>query len=255
MVERRRTDVGASQDCRFSAGQRYRQWAPDWEVNWSAYQTRVNEDESAEGRFTRNQLVVSSGRPNSRADIRAAVAAAGSTHTRKGITVEDMKVGVAAAMGPSMGALITNVLVRLLVADDPVETRRAAAFLEARRPVWISTVVPVETVCVLMTVYRWSKTQMLAMLHKSTNSRRFAFDAVKPVRRAADVYTSTKTDFSDCLALELARGSDTAKTPQLRIPPLGQCFQNPTSPRMSRWLSFSRQLLYSGTPDPRSRSD
>src|SRR6516162_4896161 len=53
MVERRRTDVGASQDCRFSAGQRrHRQCAPGWEVNWSAYQTRVNEDESAEGRFT-----------------------------------------------------------------------------------------------------------------------------------------------------------------------------------------------------------
>src|SRR5215472_5594876 len=47
MVERWRTDVGASQDCRFSAGQRrHRQGAPDWEVNWSAYQTRVNEDES-----------------------------------------------------------------------------------------------------------------------------------------------------------------------------------------------------------------
>src|SRR5215472_632354 len=53
MVERRRTDVGASQDCRFSAGERrHRQSAPDWEVNGSAYQTRVNEDESAEGRFT-----------------------------------------------------------------------------------------------------------------------------------------------------------------------------------------------------------
>src|SRR5262249_20662836 len=53
MVERRRTDVGASQDCRFSAGQRrHRQCAPGSEVNWSAYQKRVNGDESAEGRFT-----------------------------------------------------------------------------------------------------------------------------------------------------------------------------------------------------------
>src|SRR5215471_9409089 len=51
MVERRRTDVGASQNCRFSASQRrHRQCTPGWEVNWSAYQTRVNEDESAEGR-------------------------------------------------------------------------------------------------------------------------------------------------------------------------------------------------------------
>ena len=44
------------------------------------------------------QLVVSGGRPNSLADIRAAVAAAGPTHTPKPVTVEEMKSGVAAAM-------------------------------------------------------------------------------------------------------------------------------------------------------------
>lgn len=44
------------------------------------------------------QLVVSSGRPNSLADIRAAVAAAGRIHTRKRVTVEDMKSGIAAAI-------------------------------------------------------------------------------------------------------------------------------------------------------------
>lgn len=104
-----------------------------------------------------------------------------------------------------MGAIDTNVLVRLLVADHAVQTKRATVFLEARRPVWISTVVLVETVWVLMTVYRWSKAQILAMLHTATNSRDFAFQAVEPVRRAAHVYAASKADFSDCLALELAR--------------------------------------------------
>ena len=42
------------------------------------------------------QLVVSGGRPNSLADIRAAVAAAGPIRTPKGVTVEDMKSGIAA---------------------------------------------------------------------------------------------------------------------------------------------------------------
>jgi predicted nucleic-acid-binding protein len=104
-----------------------------------------------------------------------------------------------------MGAVDTNVLVRLLVADDPAQTKRATVFLEARRPVWISTVVLVETVWVLKTVYGWSKAQILAMLHTATNSQEFAFQAVEPVRRAADLYASGKADFSDCLALELAR--------------------------------------------------
>ena len=44
------------------------------------------------------QLVVSGGRPNTLADIRAAVAAAGPMRTPKRVTVEDMKSGVAAAM-------------------------------------------------------------------------------------------------------------------------------------------------------------
>lgn len=104
-----------------------------------------------------------------------------------------------------MGAVDTNVLVRLLVADDPAQTKRALAFLDGHRPVWISIVVLVETVWVLATVYLWSKTQILAMLQTATNSRDFAFQAVDPVRAAIHLYASGKADFSDCLALELAR--------------------------------------------------
>lgn len=104
-----------------------------------------------------------------------------------------------------MAAVDTNVLVRLLVADDPAQTKRAENFLAAQCPVWISTVVLVETVWVLMTVYLWSKAQTLAMLHTATNSRDFAFQSLEPVRAAIHLYTSSKADFSDCLALELAR--------------------------------------------------
>jgi predicted nucleic-acid-binding protein len=104
-----------------------------------------------------------------------------------------------------MAAVDTNVLVRLLVADDPAQTRRALAYLETRRPLWVSTVVLVETVWVLTAVYGWSKAQILAMLETASNSRDFAFQSVETVRAAIAVYTSGKADFSDCLALELAR--------------------------------------------------
>lgn len=104
-----------------------------------------------------------------------------------------------------MAAIDTNVLVRLLVADDPAQTRRALAYLEARRPLWVSTVVLVETVWVLAAVYGWSKAQTLAMLETASNSRDFAFQSVEAVRAAITAYVSSKADFSDCLALELAR--------------------------------------------------
>ncbi len=49
------------------------------------------------------QLVVSGGRSNSLADIRAAVAAAGRIHTPKRVTVGDMKSGIAAAVRSKHG--------------------------------------------------------------------------------------------------------------------------------------------------------
>jgi len=104
-----------------------------------------------------------------------------------------------------MAAVDTNVLVRLLVADDPAQTRRALAYLEARRTLWVSTVVLVETVWVLTAVYGWSKAQILAMLETASNSRDFTLQSVETVRAAIAAYASSKADFSDCLALELAR--------------------------------------------------
>lgn len=49
------------------------------------------------------QLVVSGGRSNSLADIRAAVAAAGRLRIPKGVSVDDMKSGIAAAMRSKHG--------------------------------------------------------------------------------------------------------------------------------------------------------
>ena len=74
-----------------------------------------------------------------------------------------------------MAAVDTNVLVRLLVADDPAQTRRALAYLEARRPLWVSTVVLVETVWVLTAVYGWSKAQILAMLETASQQPGLCF--------------------------------------------------------------------------------
>ena len=52
-----------------------------------------------------------------------------------------------------MAAADTNVLVRLLVADDPVQTPKAELFLAREKPLWISIVVLLETAWVLGSVY------------------------------------------------------------------------------------------------------
>lgn len=104
-----------------------------------------------------------------------------------------------------MRAVDTNVLVRLLVADDPRQTNRAEAFLAAGRPVWISSVVLVETVWVLSAVYGWRKPQLVAMLDTATDSKDLCFQSVDAVRAALHLYRTSRADFPNCLALELAR--------------------------------------------------
>jgi predicted nucleic-acid-binding protein len=104
-----------------------------------------------------------------------------------------------------MRAVDTNVLVRLLVADDPAQASKAEAFLATGAGVWISIVILVETVWVLTAVYGWQKPQLLAMLDTATTSKDFSFQAADAVSAALSSYRSGKADFADCLAVELAR--------------------------------------------------
>jgi predicted nucleic-acid-binding protein len=106
-----------------------------------------------------------------------------------------------------MPAVDTNVLVRLLTADDPDQTARAEA-LVARGPVWVSTVVLVEAVWVLSAVYGWRKAHLLAMLRTLTDSRDFTVQEPSVVAAAIASYRECTADFADCLALELARAAD-----------------------------------------------
>jgi len=103
-----------------------------------------------------------------------------------------------------MPAADTNVLVRLLTADDPEQTVRAEALLSRGR-VWVSIVVLVETVWVLVSVYGWTKEQVLAMVRTLVDSRDFSIQEPTAVRASIDRFAEHNAEFSDCLALELAR--------------------------------------------------
>ncbi len=104
-----------------------------------------------------------------------------------------------------MAAADTNVLVRLLVADDAGQTRKAEAFLETGRPLWISTVILIETCWVLASVYEWSKAQVLAALRGLEDSADFTLQSAASVRAAVELFAASRADLTECLALELAR--------------------------------------------------
>jgi predicted nucleic-acid-binding protein len=104
-----------------------------------------------------------------------------------------------------MAAIDTNLFIRILAKDDPVQTPRAKAYVEAHAPVWVSVSVLVETFDVLSASYKWRKAELLAMIQATTSSRHFVFQDQAAVVAAANQWIGAKAGFVDCLNVELAR--------------------------------------------------
>jgi predicted nucleic-acid-binding protein len=104
--------------------------------------------------------------------------------------------------------LDTNVLVRLLVADDPVQAKKVDALVEraerADEPLFVSDVVLCETIWVLRQGYRFSRGEVCAVLVKLLNARQLTFSSTDCLRGALDAFAAGKGDFADYLLQELA---------------------------------------------------
>jgi predicted nucleic-acid-binding protein len=102
-----------------------------------------------------------------------------------------------------MKAIDTNVLVRYLVQDDPKQSKKAAAYIEAAAAagdtILISTVVLCETVWVLDSAYGYSKSEIETVLDHIFQTSSFRFEAKDTLRAALEDYRATKADFADCL--------------------------------------------------------
>jgi predicted nucleic-acid-binding protein len=103
-----------------------------------------------------------------------------------------------------MVAVDTNVLVRLLVRDDPAQTQRSEAFVA--EGAWISIIVLVETMWVLKAVYELTPETIADAIEMLLAHDRLTVDAPEAVAAAAQVFRQRPSlGFSDCLVLELAR--------------------------------------------------
>ena len=104
-----------------------------------------------------------------------------------------------------MAAADTNVLVRLIVRDDEVQTARADAFI-ARGGIWISHVVLVETIWVLRSIYRFDHAQLVTVVQMLLDLGNIIIDDAEVVAAALEQYRREPAiGFADCLILELAR--------------------------------------------------
>jgi len=105
-----------------------------------------------------------------------------------------------------MHAIDTNVLVRLLVRDDPRQLDVAESFIA--KGAWVSHVVLVETLWVLDAVYDRSAAQILAAVERLLAHAELTLQDADVVAAAlAQFRAKPALGFSDCLVLEVARKS------------------------------------------------
>ncbi|BDT67877.1 hypothetical protein os1_20550 [Comamonadaceae bacterium OS-1] len=101
-----------------------------------------------------------------------------------------------------MIGLDTNVLVRYIMQDDPKQSAKASALIDALDGAdtgYITLVSIVELVWVLSFSYDLSRAQVAAALDAIVRTKQFKIEAADQVVRALRVFKAGKADFADCL--------------------------------------------------------
>src|SRR5437016_14602620 len=103
-----------------------------------------------------------------------------------------------------MRAVDTNVVVRVIVRDDPEQVRAAEEFTASGA--WVSHLVLAETTWVLDAVYERPADQIATAIDMLLNHKDLTLQNSDVVTSALDQFRKRPVlDFSDCLVLEIAR--------------------------------------------------
>ena len=104
-----------------------------------------------------------------------------------------------------MLGLDTNVLVRLLIEDDPAQTRRARKLVDAavagQEAVLVSLSVLLETEWVLRSRYELPRGTILGLFRSALEARELAFEDEAAVEEALFNWQDSQSGFSDCLIM------------------------------------------------------
>src|SRR5215475_8319200 len=102
-----------------------------------------------------------------------------------------------------MKGLDTNILARYLRDDDPVQSRRAAHFIQRAirlgEPVYLNHVVLCELAWILTAVYGHSRQEITSVVEKILLTGQFELEDKASIESALEDYKRSKADFADCL--------------------------------------------------------
>lgn len=111
-----------------------------------------------------------------------------------------------------MTGLDTNVLVRYLVGDDPVQTARARRELERDERFLVDSVVICELVWVLESGYGFSRAEIAGALERILAIAQFEIEGKDLALSALDDFRGSTADFSDCLLGRRNRAAGASET-------------------------------------------
>ena len=103
---------------------------------------------------------------------------------------------------PQMTGLDTNILVRYFTMDDPVQSGRAEALLDAftvESPGYVSLVSLIELVWVLRSQYRMAKPELILWIDRLLDTPELTVESHAAVTQALRRFAGAKADFADCL--------------------------------------------------------
>ena len=109
----------------------------------------------------------------------------------------------------------TNVLVRYFAEDDAAQAQRAVDFVHSltkENPGYISTATLVETVWVMRSSYRASRSQVLEIIDKLLRTEEFVVEKAEIAAKALERYSTSNADFSDCLIERSAHAAGCSHT-------------------------------------------
>jgi predicted nucleic-acid-binding protein len=115
-------------------------------------------------------------------------------------------------------AIDTNLLVRLFVADEPMQAAKVRQLFDQHAQqdgaFWVADIVLVELVWALDRVYGRPREQVTAALQALAGHATVRLESPTAVREALSLYGGTRADFADCLlaAKAGAAGCDKLRT-------------------------------------------